>query len=153
WTIFAKTFETGYRAVAARIAVEGDTEAVKGLPVERMGAWASVDRTEIESMRSVRNIIAEYLSQPHPTRPLSLAVFGPPGAGKSFAIKQMARGWAASGVQMTVLEFNLSQFRSAAMLPAALQRVRDCAVEGSLPLVFWDEFDTIFEGRALGWLA
>lgn len=153
WTIFSTTFAEGYRAVAARIAIEGDTDAVSGLPVERMGAWASVDRTEIESMRSVRNIIAEYLSQSHRSRPLSLAVFGPPGAGKSFAIKQMARQWAAGGVAMTVLEFNLSQFRSAAALPAALQRVRDCAVDGALPLVFWDEFDTIFEGRPLGWLA
>jgi hypothetical protein len=153
WSIFARSFREGYRAVAARIAIEGDVEAIRGLPVERMGAWASVDRTEIESMRSVRNIIAEYLSQPHPTRPLSLAVFGPPGAGKSFAIKQMAKGWATSDVRMTVLEFNLSQFRAAEALPAALQRVRDCAVEGSLPLVFWDEFDTTFEGRPLGWLA
>jgi hypothetical protein len=34
-----------------------------------------------------------------------------------------------------------------------LQRVRDSAVEGRLPLVFWDEFDSAREGRPLGWLA
>ena len=91
WTLFASTSTESYRAVAGRIALEGDGEACWGLPVERMAAWASVDRTEIESMRSVRNIIREYLSQSRRTRPLNLAVFGPPGAGKSFAIKQMAR--------------------------------------------------------------
>ncbi len=153
WDIFTTSFSEGYRAIAARIALEGDAEACRGMPVERMGAWASVDRTEIESMRSVRNIIREYLAQTRRARPLSLAVFGPPGAGKSFAIKQMAREWTVGGAKMTVLEFNLSQFASASALPAALQRVRDCAVEQSLPLVFWDEFDTALDGRPLGWLS
>ncbi len=153
WDIFTTAFTEGYRAIAARIALEGDVAACRGLPVERMGAWASVDRTEIESMRSVRNIIGEYLSQTRRIRPLSLAVFGPPGAGKSFAIKQMAREWTTGGTKMTVLEFNLSQFGAPDALPAALQRVRDCAVEQTLPLVFWDEFDTALDGRPLGWLA
>jgi hypothetical protein len=139
--------------MAARIVVEGDIDACRDLPVERMGAWSSIDRTEIESMRSVRNIIREYLQQTQRARPLSLAVFGPPGSGKSFAIKQMAREWMGGTTRITVLEFNLSQFAAAAALPAALQRVRDCAVEGTLPLVFWDEFDTQLGGRELGWLA
>jgi hypothetical protein len=65
----------------------------------------------------------------------------------------MAREWMSGGAKITVLEFNLSQFASTSDLPAALQRVRDCAVEGSLPLVFWDEFDTALGGRELGWLA
>ena len=153
WTVFDAAFARDYRSVATRIALEGDAEAVKGLPVERMGTWASVDRTEIESMRSVRNIIGEYLSQVRRTRPLSLAVFGPPGAGKSFAIKQMAREWTTGGTTMAVLEFNLSQFATPDALPAALQRVRDCAVEGALPLVFWDEFDSTMDGKPLAWLA
>jgi hypothetical protein len=153
WTVFDAAFARDYRSVATRIALEGDAEAIKGLPVERMGAWASVDRTEIESMRSVRNIIGEYLSQTQRTRPLSLAVFGPPGAGKSFAIKQMAREWTTGGTRMAILEFNLSQFATPDALPAALQRVRDCAVEGALPLVFWDEFDSTMDGRPLAWLA
>jgi len=153
WTVFDAAFARDYRSVATRIALEGDAEAVNSLPVERMGAWASVDRTEIESMRSVRNIIREYLAQSRRPRPLSLAVFGPPGAGKSFAIKQMAREWTTGGTKVAVLEFNLSQFTDADALPAALQRVRDCAVEGALPLVFWDEFDSMMNGRPLAWLA
>jgi len=30
--------------------------------------------------------------------------------------------------------------------------VRDIGLSGAVPLVFWDEFDTPFEGNALGWL-
>lgn len=152
WHIFASAFAESHRALAARIVVEGDVVACQDVPVERIGAWSSIDRTEIESMRSVRNIIREFLHERR-SRPLSLAVFGPPGSGKSFAIKQMAREWMSGGTRITVLEFNLSQLAAPDDLPAALQRVRDCAVEGTLPLVFWDEFDTGLAGRELGWLA
>jgi hypothetical protein len=152
WHIFSTAVSESHRSLAARIVVEGDIAACQDVPVERIGAWASIDRTEIESMRSVRNIIREFL-RARRVRPLSLAVFGPPGSGKSFAIKQMAREWMSGGTPIAVLEFNLSQFGSPADLPAALQHVRDCAVEGTLPLVFWDEFDTSAGGRELGWLA
>lgn len=153
WHLLGAAFPAGYRAAAETITVEGISAAARDLPVERMGAWASVDRAEIESMRSVRNIVREYLHQPRRVRPLSLAAFGPPGAGKSFAIKQMAGEWARDGAAMTVLEFNVSQFAGMDALAIAFQRVRDCAVEQTLPLVFWDEFDTPREGRELGWLA
>ena len=153
WHVFDAVTDESYREIAARIVVEGDALACRDLPIERIGAWSSIDRTEIESMRSVRNIIREYITQTRPSRPLSLAVFGPPGAGKSFAITQMAREWMAGGTNTSVLEFNLSQFGALGDLPHALQRVHDCAVEGTLPLVFWDEFDTALGGRELGWLA
>ncbi len=152
WQISTAAFQGQERAAADRIVREGDEVACTNLPVERMGTWSSIDRTEIESMRSVRHIMREYLKQERPRRPLSLAVFGPPGSGKSFAIKQMAREWIASGSPIEVLEFNLSQLATGE-LPRALQRVRDCAVEQRLPLVFWDEFDTAVDGRTLGWLA
>jgi hypothetical protein len=104
-------------------------------------------------MRSVRGIMREYLSQERPGRPLSLAVFGPPGAGKSFAIKQMVRQLAGRDAKTAILEFNLSQFSSVDDLHHALHRVRDAVVEQALPLVFWDEFDATVGGRELGWLA
>ncbi|HET9017418.1 MAG TPA: hypothetical protein VFN57_17585, partial [Thermomicrobiaceae bacterium] len=90
WQIFSGVHSAQEAPLARRIVEAGEREACRRLPLERMGHWVSVDRTEIESMRSVREIIREYLAQPRPPRPLSLAVFGPPGAGKSFAIKQMA---------------------------------------------------------------
>ena len=126
--------------------------ACRGSPVERIGAWTSIDRTEIESMRSVQAIIHEYLSRPVAAAPCRWRSFGPPGAGKSFAIKQMAREWAGNA-RISVLEFNLSQFSSPNDLPAALQRVRDQAVEGTLPSSSGTSSTRALGGREFGRLA
>ncbi len=76
-------------------------------------------------------------------------MFGPPGAGKSFGVQQVAQ--VALGRRPEVLEFNLSQFTALADLTAAFHLVRDRAVRGEVPLVFFDEFDSPFGGD-LGWL-
>ena len=153
WTVLGQRGEGPLRQLARDILLDGADPVALGLPIGRMGAWASVDRSEIESLRSIRNIIAEYLQQQAKPRPLSIAVFGPPGAGKSFAIKQMAAEWESSGQRIRTLEFNVSQFADENALSAAFQSVRDCAVEGALPLVFWDEFDSSRNGIELAWLA
>ena len=94
-SILAQTYsEQALVDVAAATAVAGSASLPPGIPVETVGGWISVDRAEIESLRSVRNIMAEYIEQrTHGDRgkqPLSVAVFGPPGAGKSFAVRQLA---------------------------------------------------------------
>lgn len=139
--------------VALETALHGSAGLPPGIPVETAGAWASVDRFEIESVRSVRNIMEEYIEHwldgTHAGRPLSVAVFGPPGAGKTFAVRQLAAVLLPG--HLRALEFNLSQMQEDD-LEGALHHVRDVALEGELPLVFWDEFDAPFHGEPLGWL-
>jgi hypothetical protein len=141
-------------AMAETAAVWGPASLEAAVPVETVGAWSSVDRDEIESMRAVRGIVSEYVrhwrSGGRVERPLSLAVFGPPGAGKSFAVKQMARAMLPG--LMKELEFNLSQFHDESELAPAFHAVRDAVLQQYLPLVFWDEFDTSLQGAPLGWL-
>jgi len=154
-SILAQTYsELALMDVAAETAVRGPASLPAGVPVETVGSWTSVDRAEIESLRSVRNIMQEYVEQrmrpDHGRQPLSIAVFGPPGAGKSFAVRQLASVLLPD--QPRPLEFNLSQLRTESDLHAALHRVRDVALEGDLPLVFWDEFDAPFKAEPLGWL-
>jgi hypothetical protein len=94
-------------------------------------------------------LIREYLSVEAPKRPLSIAVFGPPGSGKSFGVTEVAESVAPGRVER--LEFNVAQFGSSSDLVSALHRVRDSALSGKVPLVFFDEFDSGYNGK-LGWL-
>lgn len=108
----------------------------------------TVDRAEIESFRSIKNLMLEYLEDPNPKRPLSIAVFGPPGSGKSFGVTEVAESIAPGRVERR--EFNVAQFGSVADLVSALHKVQDIAVSGNIPLIFFDEFDSGFEGKLGG---
>jgi hypothetical protein len=124
--------------LARRIALCGD-KALGSVPHARFGFFVTADRGEIEALRNLKTLIENYKENPGERKPLSLAVFGPPGAGKSFGVKQIAKG--VLGEKNPVLEFNLSQFNDGD-LEGAFHQVRDKVLEGHLPLVFWDEFDS-----------
>ncbi|MCI5120878.1 MAG: ATP-binding protein, partial [Candidatus Electrothrix sp. AUS4] len=137
---------------------KGIDEAMKGVPVCKLNNLIVIDREEIESLHSIRNIVIEYDQKRKSNfsiQPLSLAVFGPPGSGKSFAVKQLAEYLAQSHILQTkhqTLEFNLSQFSDPKELIEAFHQIRDAVLSGKLPFVFWDEFDSEFDGKKLGWL-
>jgi hypothetical protein len=154
-SILAQTYGEGTCSeLAADTAVHGIASLPPGIPVEAAGAWASVDRLEIQGMRSVRNILEEYVKQRLDggplDRPLPVAVFGPPGSGKTFAVRQLATVLLSR--QLRALEYNLSQLHSVAELGAVFHELRDAVLGGDLPLVFWDEFDASLDGMPLGWL-
>jgi hypothetical protein len=135
---------------ARNIVLYGPLTALPDIPVETIGAWSSADRQEIEGVRSVKNAMQDYLRLKNPETPLCVAVFGPPGAGKSFVVKEIAKGLGiAEDAQLT---FNLSQFESPDELQTAFHQIRDLNLQGKMPLVFWDEFDNPCEGLNLGWL-
>lgn len=144
WTILAgkamvtqKTRQPLY-GVARRIALLG-AQAHEQVPFVKFGGFVTIDRTEIESLRHIRNLIYHYQKSDGSQKPLSLAVFGQPGSGKSYAIVQIAHG--VLGDRAPVLEFNLSQFEGPEDLIGAFHQVRDKVLLGTTPVVFWDEFD------------
>lgn len=151
WTALAQQDSGGLDKLARDIVVNGVDDALREIPVLRLGGLAAVDRLEIEALRSVQRLISEYKKRDDEHRPLCIAVFGPPGAGKSFGVHEVARH-TLGGQFAEPLEFNLSQFRDPADLLAALHRVRDERLSGKLPVVFWDEFDTSLGDKKLGWL-
>ena len=122
--------------------------AIEGLPQLSLGKLTTVDRREIEAYQNIRNLILDY-AQSETTRPLSIAVFGSPGSGKSFGVTEIAENISD---KIKKLEFNVSQFTSLSDLGVAFQKVRDTILVGKLPLVFFDEFDSDRDGNALGWL-
>ncbi len=90
WTILKSRLPADLSAVAERIVKEGEG-ALAGVPLARLGALVTADRREIESYRTIDSRIPEYCRRDGETSPLSIAVFGPPGSGKSFGIEQIAR--------------------------------------------------------------
>lgn len=113
-------------------------------PNVRFGKLLTVDRTEIEALRHIRRVLLAYRHADRPKRPLSIGVFGQPGAGKSFGVREIANGVFG---EKSWLEFNLSQFTAADLIGALLQ-IGDKVLQGITPVVLWDEFDS----REFEWL-
>jgi hypothetical protein len=149
WCILKEIKGAVLEDIACDIVIKGDNAALKNTHVGQFGKLKTVDRAEIESFRCIRNLMQEYIHSKGSSRPLSIAVFGLPGSGKSFGVTEVAESVAPG--QVVRLDFNISQFRSPSDLINAFHRVRDIALEGKFPLVFFDEFDSPFEGK-LGWL-
>jgi hypothetical protein len=122
----------------ARDVVKNGMIALKNLPAVQLGKLFTVDRSEIEALRNIKALIQSYVGSDTKI-PLSIAVFGTPGSGKSFGVKQLGKG--ILGKDNPILEFNLSQFSDPADLIGAFHQIRDEVLKGKIPLVFWDEFD------------
>ncbi len=160
--IFASRTDLLHRAVAltARNAKPSSPEDVRASVLLRQApiaifakALRTYDRREIENYRALYSLMFDYVRQTAPPRPLSVAVFGPPGAGKSFGVKMVAKALQESGSRaIEPLTFNLSQYQKPDELAAAFHLVRDIVLRGKIPLVFFDEFDTALDGTKLGWL-
>jgi hypothetical protein len=149
WSIVRDRYSGSLEKVAGDIVMLGVEKALNSVPLGQFGKLITADRREVESFRSIRSLIGEYSGQSL-NKPLSIAVFGPPGSGKSFAVKQIAASVRPG--EIVPLEFNLSQLGSIEDLYNAFHQVRDATLTGKMPLVFWDEFDSTFENRPLGWL-
>ena len=104
---------------------------------------------KLKDHQSIRNLIKEYLENEETERPLSIAVFGPPGSGKSFGVTELAK---SIDKNIKKLEFNVSQFINTNDLVSAFHKVRDTVLEGKIPLVFFDEFDSSKDINDLGWI-
>jgi len=148
WSFIERVSVKGKRPLygRARHVARKGTGALKDVPFGRFGLFYTVDRFELEGLNSIRQLINQYVKNDKETKPLSIAVFGPPGSGKSFGVNQIAKG--ILGEDVPTLEFNLAQFDSHEMLIGALHQVRDHVLRGRIPVVFWDEFDS----EELKWL-
>lgn len=144
---------TGAKPISAE-----DEEAAKLMKQVPLAVFAKAlrtcDRREIENYRALYTLMLDYIRQRNPARPLSVAVFGPPGAGKSFGVKKVAIALSQLGGSRPIesLTFNLSQYQTPDQLSDAFHLIRDLVLKGKIPLVFFDEFDTSLNQTQLGWL-
>ena len=152
WTISESCYTSNLDEVATEVVINGTDKALKNVPFGQFNNLLTVDRREIESFRAIRALIKEYCAATNVERPVSIAVFGPPGSGKSFGVKQVAKSLKLPDTKIEDLTFNLSQFSSADELSDAFHQIRDKVLKGIIPLVFWDEFNSQLSGQKLGWL-
>jgi hypothetical protein len=136
--------------LAMNIVRRGAVRSLGTIPYARFGGLLTVDRAEIEAFRTTHDLIQDYCRNVALHRPLSIAVFGPPGSGKSFGVAQVAKAVAGGAIEK--ITFNVSQFTRNEDLIDAFHRVRDISLSGKIPLVFWDEFDSTLNGSKLYWL-
>ncbi len=120
-------------------------------PYGEFGKITTCDCEELDRFFNIKYLMEKYLQKAEWEKPLSIAVFGPPGSGKNFTIKQIVRSVSREAAESTKV-FNLSHFDKLEDLWRALQQVRDMALTGATPLVIFDEFDTRYKSNELGWL-
>ena len=150
---YCRTQPGGYLAVAERIVYEGPDLLLSHVPVCRYGSLVTVDKEEIEKYNTIKSLLDDYIYRfdhaegEDKIQPLSIAVFGAPGCGKSFGVKQIA----GSSGRFSVSSLNLSQYNSQTELFEALREVLQYK-NSLIPLVFFDEFDSELNGVSRGWL-
>ncbi len=149
WGILENKSRSQLEKLARNIVLKGINKSTKRAPIGEFGLLKTLDRTEIESFYSIKNLILEYLQTPTTQRPLSIAVFGPPGSGKSFGVTEVAKSVAPGKIK--TITFNVSQFQTQDDLSKAFHKVRNIVLGGDVPLVFFDEFDSAKDEK-LGWL-
>ncbi|KAI1075542.1 hypothetical protein F5B20DRAFT_378838 [Whalleya microplaca] len=151
WSILHDNIGDAVQA-AHHIVRRGALSAANWIPVARFNDLIVLDRSEIESFRTIFHTVREYLSGQQ-TRPLNIGVFGSRGSGKSFVSVQVVKAAAAScNRAIRLLRFNLSQLSNTEALSTAFNAARECALSGVLALVYINGFDTELQGAQLGWL-
>ncbi|MEN8134088.1 MAG: AAA family ATPase [Thermodesulfobacteriota bacterium] len=119
-----------------------------------VGNLRTTDPVEVDGVTTLQNVMDSYVSRDHFLRPLNIGVFGPPGSGKSFAIKEIARviSHKFDHNPFEFFEFNLTQFDGPDEINSAIEPVRASVAKGMVPIVFWDEFDCRYDGHEFGYL-
>ncbi len=119
-----------------------------------VGNLRTTDPVEIEPVITLQNVMDSYVSRETVQRPLCVGVFGPPGSGKSFSVKEVARIIAKKfdNNPFDFFEFNLTQFENPEEINTAIEPIRASVAKGKVPIVFWDEFDCRYDNHEFGYL-
>jgi len=124
-------------------------EPIVDFPYAEFGKARVFERHALDDYLHLFERIREYVAKPTIREPLSIAVFGPPGSGKNFMIRELVSA-AAPSVAKASQTFNLSQFQSPEQLWQALRKVQSLVLSGNVPLITFDEFD-VHDGDEYKW--
>jgi hypothetical protein len=126
------------------------------LPICQIGKIKTISRSEISSLRTIRRLIRDFvLHEDEHSSPLGIAVFGQPGSGKSFTVKNIIGALEARArdrVMGAFIECNLSGLSHPEDIAPYFQEARDHRLKGKIPVFFVDEFDCAVNGSPYFWL-
>jgi len=172
WSILAQSAEYKLVQAAENIVYNGVDLAVNHQsnlfdtiwsPIGRFGEnkeMIVLERYELESYRSVQLLMEEAMT-PENKSILSLAVFGPPGSGKSFVSRRIANSaCAALNIKLHLETINLASISDSQQLTSKLdnaflsyiKKTKETGNDKLQLIIFFDEFDCSINDKSLGWL-
>lgn len=151
WSIINFIGENNSKKFATEYIKSEDLPNMDTYPVAKFGDLITYDKSEIEKYKSIITLIKNFCCLKTHKEVCAIAIFGPPGSGKSFAFKELVKNIEDS-FEIQFIEFNISQFTSPNDLSIAFHQIRNIGLNGKIPIVFFDEFDTQLNGKHLGWL-
>jgi len=132
------------------------TGVIKRFSIKKFGQLYAFTTLEVSQLTALQNLIARYVLEQSPTRPLCLAVFGPPGSGKSYAVKQIRKMAEAQvndpRLKLPLTVVNLTQVSDSIELGRVIARIAGEQDEDTVPIIFFDEFDAPRSSAPYGWL-
>ena len=105
------------------------------------------------AQRVKEHVVRHRYNSPDKGSVFNFALFGSPGSGKSFLAREIAASIDAREEIFEQSDYNISQFTDPAQLTDAFRRIASDSVGAKVPLVLWDEFDSVLDGNRGGWLA
>jgi hypothetical protein len=102
--------------------------------------YATLNHEHIKSVREVLQNINRYRDDPSLTRPLNFLLLASPGSGKSQLIKSLVKQIGEEHVGY--VPYNMATMQGKDDLGRVLDAARNFKIEGKLPIVFLDEFDS-----------
>jgi hypothetical protein len=119
-----------------------------------IGNLRTTDPAELDPVITLQNVMDSYVSRETFQRPLCIGVFGPPGSGKSFSVKEVARviSKKMDTNPFDFFEFNMTQFDGPEEINSAIEPIRASVARSKVPIVFWDEFDCRYDNHEFGYL-
>lgn len=114
--------------------------ALEAEPANLLRVYATLRFDHITEIYEVINAIELYRNDMTVSRPLNFLLLATPGSGKSQLVKSIVAKLAESAVGLK--SFNMATMTSKADLAPVLDAARNYIVDGKMPLVFLDEFDS-----------
>ncbi len=141
---------------------ESYLQTVAGQAAWKFGDMWFFDEDEYNAVSDVKTVISNYVHSENRKRPLCIAVFGPPGSGKSFAVRQIQKAiqeeydgkyhFPFSEINMTQISTQRDLYLSFKEVKSAVNAFSTFSGPKPVPFVFVDEFDVAYQGVSLGWL-